>query len=81
MADTLNRRAFDIVDEAIKAYFNLGLRHRTILNFLEECHGIHLSIWSLRRRLGGGALDLQRHNYSNVEREVITQAVKQALAV
>ena len=51
MAEALISREFPTQEEAIKAYFSLGITHGSILCFLRDYHGIDISIRTLRRRL------------------------------
>lgn len=78
MADTCISRDFPTEEEAIKAYFSLGLTHGSILTFLKEYHGVNLSIRTLRRRLH--QFGLKRHNSINCTEESLMKAVQSELA-
>ena len=51
MAEALNGRHFETEEEAIVAYFSLGIRHETILLYLRRFHGFDISLRTLPRRL------------------------------
>ena len=44
MVEWLKNIQFSTTEAAITVYFGLGLRHETIVNFLERYHGINLSL-------------------------------------
>ena len=78
MVERLKNIQFSTAEEAIRAYLGLGLRHETIVNFLERHHGINLSLRTLRRRLR--RLVLKWHNCTNCSDERLLHAVREELA-
>ena len=78
MAQALNAKHFDTVEEAIAAYFSLGLRHATIQQFLRQYHGIDMSLRTLRRRLC--ELNLKRHNAASCSDAALREAVRREIA-
>lgn len=61
--------------EAICAYFALGFSHKSILTFLNQYHGIQMSLRSLRRRLS--KWNLRRHNFINCSEDSLVEAIRQ----
>lgn len=62
--------------EAVCAYFSLGLSHESIIvTFLDQYHGIQMSVRSLRRRLS--EWNLRRHNVVNCSEESLVEAVRE----
>ena len=78
MAEALNGRDFETEEEAIVAYFSLGIRHEMILLYLRRFHGFDISLRTLRRRLSG--LNLRRHNAASCSDDVLREAVRRELA-
>jgi hypothetical protein len=78
MAGQYTRTEFETEEEALKAYFSLGITHEAIRNFLAEYHGIDWSLRTLRRRLSD--LGLKRHQYSNCSPQSVEHAVRQEIS-
>ena len=78
MAEALNGRDFETEEEAIVAYFKLGIRHEMILLYLRRFHGFDISLRTLRRRLSG--LNLRRHNAASCSDDMLREAVRRELA-
>lgn len=78
MASHVTQRSGLTLEEAIKAYFALRLPHNTILRFLQEYHGVQLSLRTLRRRLC--EYGLRRHYYSSCSDDSLVQTVREELS-
>ncbi|KAJ8037931.1 hypothetical protein HOLleu_18876 [Holothuria leucospilota] len=50
----------DQVNQLVRFYFHLGFSHKEIVFCLQQCHGVHLSLTTVRRRLKGMALYRRR---------------------